>query len=133
MALTWVTCLNVNAKDQIRENVDYVFVSSYSVKSGSYEEVKDIILNNFIPAYRNDELPVPTVYFMLTGNTQLTVIFPNPRGPESLTFEESTEQQAFRSALVKLVGSKEEAMDMLTRISELISDVDYNLAYKYRT
>ncbi|BBO29479.1 hypothetical protein SAMN05216361_0323 [Marisediminitalea aggregata] len=125
-------CASAQAADKVRENVDYVYVSAYSVKSGHYEEVKDIILNNLIPAYKAAKLPVPTVYFMLTGGVQLTIIFPNPRGPITLSFEETMEQQAFRSALVDIVGSKDDAMKMLKRISELVTDVEYNLAFKHK-
>ncbi|MEW9798547.1 hypothetical protein [Alteromonas sp. CYL-A6] len=126
---TFTSASAENKQHTKRENAEYVAVAHYQVEPGNREEAKKLIKDYFMPATKKAENPLPTVYFMMTGDQSVMLVYPLTLGPGELAYTETWEDKKFIQALSELAGGDKEAQAKLKRFGELFRLKAMNLGY----
>ncbi|GFD87878.1 hypothetical protein KUL152_01040 [Tenacibaculum sp. KUL152] len=113
-----------------RDNAEYVAVAHYQVKRAHREEAKQLIRDYLMPAAKTASNSPPKIYFMMTGDESVMVIYPLSLGPGELAYTETWEDKKFKQAVSELAGGEKEGKEKLRRFGELFTLKEMNLGFE---
>lgn len=103
------------------ENVDWHEVNLVDFKPGKTERAMEIISDYFQEASKRADTQVPRIIEMQTGPWDLMLIWTMEEGPSEMTWKISPEGVRYQEAFNEVVGSEEEAEEIVGEYYSLVA------------